>query len=115
PLAADSEDGDWDQFENWLSRQGPTLAPVWLGDLRGPKPLDAIAWQAPRVDNWLKTPDTDAFRRALGLDRPEWLVVSGHRWLHYGEASGSTRIESALVSRDTATSLRLALEASETS
>lgn len=115
PLAADAEEDDWDNFNYWLSRQGPTLAPAWLGDLRGPKPLEAIAWQAPQLDGWLKMPNNDAFRRALGLDRSDWLVVSGHRWLHYGEASGSTRVESALVSREMATSLRLALEASESS
>lgn len=67
------------------------------------------------MDGWLKTPDVDAFRRALGLDRPDWLVVSAYRSLQYGDVSGSTRIESALVSRDTATTLRLALEASENS
>ncbi len=115
PLVADAEEDAWDNFDHWISRQGPTLAPAWLGDLRGPKPLEAIAWQAPQLDGWLKVPDTNAFRRALGLDRPDWLVVSGYRWLHYGEASGSTRVESALVSREMATSLRLALEASENS
>jgi hypothetical protein len=115
PLAADAEEDAWDNFDHWLSRQGPTLAPVWLGDLRGPKPLEAIAWQAPDLGTWLKLPDTVTFRCALGLDRPDWLTVSGKRWLHYGKASGSTRIESALVSRDMATSLRLALEASENS
>lgn len=115
PLTADAEEDAWDNFDDWLSRQGPTLAPAWLGDLRGPKPLEAIAWQAPPLDGWLNTPDADAFRGSLGLDRPDWLVVSGHRWLHYGEASGSTRVESALVSREMATSLRLALEASDNS
>jgi len=115
PLAADAEEDSWDNFDHWLSRPGPTLAPAWLGDLRGPKPLEALAWQAPPLDGWLKTPDVDAFRRALGLDRPDWLVVSAYRSLQYGDVSGSTRIERALVSRDTATTLRLALEASENS
>ncbi|WP_296708602.1 hypothetical protein [Tistrella sp.] len=115
PLAADAEEDAYDNFDHWLSCQGLTLAPAWLGDLRGPKPLEAIAWQGPQLDDWLKMPDIDAVRRALGLDRSDWLVVSGHHWLHYGEASGSTRVESALVSRDMATSLRLALEASENS
>lgn len=115
PLAADAEEDAWDNFDHWLSRQGPTLAPAWLGDLRGPKPLEALAWQAPPLDGWLKTPDANAFRGALGLDRPDWLVVSGYRWLQYGEPSGSTRVESALVSREMATSLRLALEASDNS
>lgn len=115
PLAADAEEDAWDNFDHWLARQGPTLAPVWLGDLRGPKPLEAIAWQAPDLGTWLKLPDVDTYRCALGLDRPDWLTVSGYRWLHYGKASGSTRIESALVSRDMATSLRHALEASENS
>jgi hypothetical protein len=115
PLAADAEEDSWDNFDHWLARQGPTLAPVWLGDLRGPKPLEAIAWQAPDLGTWLKLPDIDTYRCELGLDRPDWLTVSGYRWLHYGKASGSTRIESALVSRDMATSLRHALEASENS
>lgn len=115
PLATDAEEYAWDRFEDWLSRQGPTLAPVWLGDLRAPKPLEAIAWQAPDLGSWLKVPDANTYRSALGLDRPDWLIVSGHRRLHYSKASGSTRIESALVSRDMATSLRLALQASENS
>jgi hypothetical protein len=115
PLAADAEEDAWDSFDHWLSRQGPTLAPAWLGDLRGPKPLEEIAWQPPQRDGWLQIPDTDVFRGALGLDRPDWLVVSGYRWLRYGEMSESIRVESALVSRDMATALRLALEASENS
>jgi hypothetical protein len=113
PLTLDTEDDTWDRFANWLSRRGLTLAPIWLSDLRGPKPLELTQWQAPNREKWLKAPARDEVRYALGLNESEWLIVSCSRSVQYGELRGTVRSESSLVSSQTATSLRLALEASE--
>lgn len=115
PLVPLDDEDNWDYLPNWLARHGPTLGPIWLADLRDPKPLDPENWWAPDKERWLRRPSLAEMRRALGLEQPDWMVLSGHRSIRYGELSGSVRIESALVSRENATALRLALEASENS
>ena len=108
-----NDEDPWDDLRAWIARAGPTLAPVWLSDLRGPKPLEPELWWTPDRANWLKRPTVESIRRALALDTPDWLALSSDRSIQHGELGGSTRLESALVSGETATSLRLALERSE--
>ncbi|WP_448203981.1 hypothetical protein [Azospirillum sp. sgz302134] len=116
PLTSSDEDS-WDQFSDWIVRQAPTMAPLWLSDLRGPKPLEPVLWWPPHnPQTWLAHVGSADIREVLALDDPEWLVISSYTLVHHGKLVGSTvRVESALVSRENATALRLALEASENS
>ena len=114
PLASDSD--DWDRFEHWLERQGLTSSPIWLSDLREPKPLERQFWREPSGDKtWLKKRAIDEIRSELFLDDPDWLVVAADHWASNNSLNCTVRIETCLVSSDMATSLRRALEASESS
>jgi hypothetical protein len=115
PLTLPDDNDPWGGLSSWLGRHGPTLAPVWLADLREPKPLEPVAWWAPDEREWLKAPPVDEMRRALGLDTEDWIVISSSRTVRHGKMTGSTQSEGSLVSRGNATALRLALEASENS
>lgn len=110
PLDKDAD--DWDCFEAWLKRQGLTMAPIWLSDLRLPKPLELQAWQEPTADaDWLKKRDLQDYRRELGLEDKEWLVLASDHWSNSNALTTTVRVESCLVSGETATSLRRTLEA----
>jgi len=114
PLDRDAD--NWDRFEAWLERQGLTMAPIWLSDLRLPKPLEVQAWQEPITDaTWLKKRDVDDYRRELALDDPDWLVLASDQWASNNSLSATVRVESCLVSGETASSLRRTLEASPNS
>lgn len=115
PLPPPNKEDNWNHLSSWLARQGPTLAPIWLADLRGPKPLTAEAWWKPDKERWLRRPLTEDIRRGLGLDTEDWIDLSTSLHTRHGELVGSMRSESCLVSRRNATALRLALEASENS
>jgi hypothetical protein len=91
------------------------MAPIWLADLRGPKPLEEDMWWKPEREGWTAEPTAPMFQHLLGLDDPDWIVISSRRTVLRSGLYGSTRIESSLVSRENATALRLALEASENS
>lgn len=115
PLAAEHDD-DWDRFETWLRRQGLTQPPLWLSDLREPKPLEEQFWRKPEVDkSWLRRRSQSNIRTELQLDNLEWLTIAGDHWVRGYDISATVRIESCLVSGDTATAVRRALEASENS
>jgi hypothetical protein len=109
-------DNDWDRFETWLRRQGVTQPPLWLSDLREPKPLEEQFWRKPEVDkNWIRSRSQDDIRRELQLDDSDWLVIAGYHSAHGYDISSTVRIESCMVSSETATALRKSLEASENS
>ena len=114
PLAAKPD--EYDRFDNWLAGQGLTAAPLWLSDLREPKPAEMQFWQKPEADkSWLKKRETAEIRRELGLDDPDWLTLASDHWASGDSMSQMVRIETCLVSPKTATSLRRALEASDNS
>lgn len=111
PLDKDAD--NWDRFEAWLERQGLTMAPIWLSDLRLPKPLEVQAWREPTTDaDWLKRRDLDDYRRELALENKDWLVLASDQWASNHSLTATVRVESCLVSGETATSLRRTLEAS---
>lgn len=114
PLARDAD--EYDRFDSWLAREGLTVAPLWLSDMREAKPLERQFWHQPETDkSWLNKRETEEVRRELGLDDPEWLALASDHWSSSDAMRQVVRIEACLVSPKTATSLRRALEASESS
>lgn len=112
----DKDADSWDRFESWLERQGLTMAPIWLSDLRLPKPLETQLWREPTTNaNWLSKRDLDDYRRELATDHKDWLVLASDQWASSHSLTATVRIESCLVSRGTATSLRRTLEGSSNS
>ena len=110
PLDKDAD--NWDRFEFWLEREGLTMAPIWLSDLRLPKPLEVQAWREPTTDaSWLKKRDLDDYCRELALKDADWLVLASDQWASSHSLTATVRVESCLVSGESATSLRRTLEA----
>ena len=112
PLAQSEED-EYDVFENRLQRNMLTLPPLWLADLHGPKPLDEHLWYPPQVDvdQWVDTVGDDDFLSEIGLtsDDGSIIVSSDHDTKSRGFKS-SIRVNSALVSPETASALVRALQ-----
>lgn len=114
PLLKDAD--KWDSFESWLGRQGLTVAPIWLSDLREPKPLEAQFWNKPAGDKtWLRKRQPEDIKLELMLDDADWLVLASNHWSGDSELKSTVRVESCLVSPGTASALRRALEASDSS
>jgi hypothetical protein len=106
-------DDDYDTFERWLGRESLTLPPLWLADLHGPKPLEDQLWFAPRddIDEWIEDVGNNDFLAELGLISDKGTIVIGS----YHETRSrnfmvSARVETALVSPDTAGALVRALQ-----
>jgi hypothetical protein len=111
-LARATED-DPDPFERWLSEDGLTAPPFWLADLRRMKPLEDRLWSRPQddVDTWVENVGDDDFLAEFGLGSDDGMIVvrSSHetRSPHFMQ---SVRVETALVSPDTASALVRALQ-----
>lgn len=108
-----SGDDDYYTFERWLGGEGLSTPPFWLADLRGPKPLEERMWFAPRSDvgEWVEKITDEDFLVELGLHGAEGPVVVGAH--HDTRSRGfrlSARVETALVSPDTAASILRALQ-----
>jgi hypothetical protein len=104
---------DYDMFEHWLAREGLTSPPLWLADLRGPKPLEDRLWFSPQddVDAWVEDVGNDDFLAELGLVSDDGsIVVGGYHDTRSRNFMLSARIETSLVSPDTATALVRALQ-----
>jgi hypothetical protein len=111
-LARGGEDDD-NTFERWLSRDGLTASPLWLADLCGTKPLEDRLWFGPQddVDTWVENVGDDDFLAELGLGSDDGMIVvrSSHE-TRSRNFMQSVRIETALVSPDTAVALVRALQ-----
>jgi hypothetical protein len=110
---ARSGDNDYHTFEDWLTREGLSAPPLWLADLRSPKPLEDRLWFPPPgdVDDWVENVGDDDFLGELGfVGNAGSVVVGGHCDTRSRTFRSSTRVETALVSPDAAASLARALQ-----
>jgi hypothetical protein len=115
PVSSD-EDGEWGSFSYWLSHVLLTDNPAWLSDHRGPTPLESKFWKDdPKTDKgWLQNINRAELLSEIGLTSPSregWVVVSGSCTTHYKKRVEQIRINSALVSPETASALARALQA----
>ncbi len=111
-LAKAGED-TYNTFEYWFGQQGLTSPPLWLTDLHSPKPLEDRLWFPPQddIDRWLEDIGDDDFLAELGLAAGDGLIIVGSR--HDTRSHNfmvSARVETALVSPDTASALVRALQ-----
>jgi hypothetical protein len=86
---------------------------LWLADLHGPKPLEDRLWFPPQgdIDQWIEGVGDDDFLAELGLATGDGLiVVNGHQDTRSRNFRVSARVETALVSPDTASALVRALQ-----
>ena len=113
PLPPAENSDSWGELGSWLAREGPTLAPLWLSDLRGPKPLEEELWRSPAAAGWMDDPSLAAKRAAFTAKGSEWIALSAYRHFRRGQLEETRHVEAALVAPETATALRLALAASE--
>ncbi|TKB24222.1 ATP-binding protein [Desulfopila sp. IMCC35006] len=114
PVSSD-EDGEWGSFSYWLSHVLLTDNPAWLSDHRGPTPLELRFWKDdPRTDKgWMQNINRVELLSEMGLPAPNregWIVVSGSCTTHYKKRVEQIRINSALVSPETASALARALQ-----
>lgn len=112
---SNEDEDDIDSFEYWLERFLPTDPPEWLSDNRGPTPLEARLWNEDlRTDRgWLHNVRRDEFLTEIGLRsslRKGWIVVGGSIHAHFPKREENIRINSALVSPETAPALVRALQ-----
>lgn len=109
PLARIAKD-DYNSFERELQRTSLAIAPLWLADLRGAKPLESRFWVAPvDVDAWLaQIKDEDFLVEVLRDDN--CVVVDGHHDTRSRGFRLSSRVNTALVSPKTGAALVRALQ-----
>ncbi len=112
---SDEEDGQYGSFSYWLSHALLTDDPVWLSDHRGPTPLELRFWKDdPRTDKgWLQNINRAELLSEVGFPAPNregWIVVSSDYTTHYTKREVHVRINSALVSPETAPALVRALQ-----
>jgi hypothetical protein len=110
--STDAQDMPYDTFEGWLQRDGLTLPPLWLADMRRPKPLERRFWYEPsQIDQWLTSPKDEEFLCELGVTAREgWVVVKA--WHETGSQHFESRVNvsSALVEGQTAGALVRSLQ-----
>jgi hypothetical protein len=129
PLVEPREDDeDDDRFLDWMRDMLPTLAPLWLSDLRTPPPLEPRFWglrpePAVEVNAAEKDEEDESYEslaRAWGksIKREDFctevrpagrIVVAADFELRWGQAIQRVDIQSALVSPATAMALARAL------
>lgn len=111
-LAKTEEDGYYN-YEEWLKRNGLAAPPLWLADLRSIKPLEHRLWFSPQgdIDVWVDEVDDEDFISELGLDSGDGtVVVSSSHSTRSRNFMLSARVQTALVSPDTAAALVRALQ-----
>ena len=107
-----------DGFATWLKRDALSSPPLWLADLRGPKPLYEPLWLDAVADvaQWVNGVADADFLAELGLsDQDGNLVVGSQHRTRPSGLDGTARVESALVSPYTASALVRALQTVEDS
>jgi len=107
-------DSDYDSWEYWLQNHLPTRSRLWLSELRTPAPLEAqLHGLATPQESWLKPTVPDAFDNCLDLSssgKNEFLIVAAKVDIHESGRREHHRIESALVSPQSAHALLRALQ-----
>lgn len=107
------EEDAYGSFERWLRQECLTVSPFWLADLRGVKPLEHRLWFSPPgdIDAWVDDVDDDEFLTELGLSSHEGtVIVSSSHSTRSRNFTLSARVQTALVSPDTASALVRALQ-----
>jgi hypothetical protein len=113
PLAA--TDDRWGSYEYWLVALSLTESPIWLADLRDPKPLEDNLWLPGKdsENHWISRISRQDFFAALfpgeGKDR-NLVRVDAHWTAAFPTRETSVEISSALVNPATASALARALE-----
>lgn len=111
-------DDNWGSFSYWLSELSLTEPPVWLADLRDPKPLEDQLWLPGNDDEnkWLSRTARQDFLACLfpseGKDR-SIIRVDGSWISEFPTRETRFDISSALVNPATASSLARALQTRE--
>ncbi len=104
----------FENFNYWLNRYLPTEADMWLSDRREPTPLETRFWGPdPRSDaSWLRAArQTEFIHEVVG--RGEYagrIAVAAMYTVQFATRRLQVRVESALVSPDTAPALVRALQ-----
>lgn len=107
------EDDFYDSFEYRLRHECLSAPPLWLADFRSPKPLEAQLWFAPEknLDLWVNDVGIKDFLNELDLSEPSGsIVVDSYHDTRSCDFSLSARVNTALVSPETAGSLMRALQ-----
>lgn len=110
---------DWDdeRWENWIGQQYLTVPNgKWLSDYRDPLPLQRPTWiSSPLEKGWEDQVSDNDFMACVILhkDSSPWLNVMGWWTERKNSYKESYHVNSALVSRETATSLLNALQTCE--
>jgi hypothetical protein len=114
PITLEYPDSDYDSWEYWLQNHLPTRSQFWLSELRSPVPLESqLHGIALPQESWLKPTVPDDFDNCLGLSplgRKEFLIVAANVDIHESERREHHRVESALVSPQSAHALLRALQ-----
>ena len=117
PISTSPEEGSWDPWADWLEHHLPASEIRWLSDLRTPTPLDLEYWgQLQPLKAWLESVGPTNFDQALGIgdaQHPDEMVVSSYVDVWDSTRYGTTWVESALVSPDSAHALLRALQTVE--
>lgn len=114
PNMLESPDSDYDSWRYWLHSHLPTRSRFWLSELRAPVPLEAqLNGLVMNHEGWLKPSVPNAFDSCLGLrsaGKNESLIVAAEVDIHESGRREHHRIESALVSPQSAHALMRALQ-----
>jgi len=105
-------------FEHWLALECVTSPPLWLADFHGSKPFEDRLWFAPKenVNAWVEDVGNDDYLAELGLVSDDGtIVVGGYYDTQSHNFMLSVRVETALVSPDTASALVRALQTADDS
>lgn len=110
---AKHEDDEFDNFEYRLRHECLSAPLLWLADFRSPKPLETQLWFTPQnnLDLWVDDIGIEDFLNELGLIKSsESIVVDSHHDTRSSDFYLSARVNTALVSPETAGSLMRALQ-----
>ena len=111
-LAKATED-NYFTFKRQLDRASLTMSPLWLADLRGPKPLECQLWFEPHgdINDWIDNVSDDDFFTELGLPSNDGtIVVGGSHETGSCKFRSTVLVKTALVSPETAAALTRALQ-----
>lgn len=115
PNTLEHPESDYDSWRYWLQNHLPTHSQFWLSELRAPVPLEAqLHGLSTPHEGWLIPTVPDAFDNCLGLPpsgNNKFLTVATEVDIHEPGKREHHRVESALVSPQSAHALLRALQA----
>ncbi len=109
-----SDDAHDDTLETWLKRRSLEFPPLWLADFRGPVPLEARFWHAPKspIGIWIDGASEADFIDELCITGSHKNMIVVDAWHEIGSSqfSSEARVASALVAPTTGAALMRALQ-----